>query len=173
MYEVGSHWLDHTHCPLASLCLLLPQVRQENGPCPEQVRQDLSQSKKQKDSDACLLTSSNQKCTSPTSAFVGVLVVVRVAAALGQALSIVTDGSGVATRVTGVGARAVARGAIGVAANALLLLLAGKVPVRAVIHTLTSVQEVVLVALWVGERVKGPLTISHLAPAENPSSQNI
>lgn len=93
------------------------------------------------------------RCTFPTSAFVGGLVMVSVAAALGQALSVVTDGSRVATHVAVVRARAVARGAIRVAAHALLLLLAGKVPVRTVVHALTSLEEVELVAVWVRERV--------------------
>lgn len=93
------------------------------------------------------------RCTFPTSAFVGGLVVVSVAVALGQALSVVTDGSRVATHVAVVRARAVARGAIRVAAHALPLLLAGKVPVRTVVHTLTSLEEVELVAVWAREKV--------------------
>lgn len=92
--------------------------------------------------------------TSPTSAFVSGLVMVSVAVALGQTLSLVTDGSWVVTHVAVVRARAVARGAIRVAAHALLLLLAGKVPVRTVVHTLTSLEEVELVAVWAREKVQ-------------------
>lgn len=53
-----------------------------------------------------------------------------------------TDGPGVATHLAVVRTRAVARGTVSVAAYALLLLLAGKVPVRTVTHTMTNVEEV-------------------------------
>lgn len=78
---------------------------------------------------------------------------VSVAVALGQALSIVTDGSRVVTHGAVIRARAVARVAIRVAAHTLLLLLAGKVPGRTVVHTLTSLEEVELLAVWVREKV--------------------
>lgn len=78
---------------------------------------------------------------------------VSVAVALGQTLSVVTDGSRVATHVAVVRAGAVARGAIRVAAHALLLLRAGKVPGRTVLHTPASLEEVELLAVWVGEKV--------------------
>lgn len=90
-----------------------------------------------------------QKPTRPTSAFVAALVMVGVAAALRQTLSVVTDGSWVTTHFTVVQPWAVARGTVGVAAHALrLLLLAGKVPIRTVIHTPTHVEEVELFTVW-------------------------
>lgn len=88
----------------------------------------------------------------PTSAFVAALVVVGVAAALRQTLSVVTDGSWVTTHFAVVQSWAVARGTVSVAAHALrrllLLLLAGKVPIRTVIHTHTHVEEVELFTVW-------------------------
>lgn len=73
---------------------------------------------------------------------------VSVAAALRQTLSVVADGSSVATHFAVVKTRAVARRTVRVAAHTLPLLLAGKEAAGTVVHTLTSVEEVELFTVW-------------------------
>lgn len=69
---------------------------------------------------------------------------------LGQTLAIVAYGLDVATHRAVVEGRPVARGAVGVAADALLLLLAGKEAFGTVVHARPLQEEVVLLTLWLG-----------------------
>lgn len=98
--------------------------------------------------DFCYICSCMTKTNFPTSAFVDSLVIVSVGGTLGQTLSIVTDGFRVATHIAVIKVRSITRGTISMAMHTLLLLLAGKVAIRTIIHTLILMEEVVKVTLW-------------------------